>query len=84
LRHLTFYYAIGFAVVGCLMLCLGFATFSGVGSRSYDPYTFAVLGVSMFLPFMISVLSWGDWIEIRRKYDNGGGIRDAGPRALDG
>ena len=83
MRHLTFYYSIGFAVVGCLMLCLGFATFFGVGSRSYDLYTLAVLGVSMFLPFMISALSWGEWREIRRKNDDGG-IQDAGPRALDG
>ena len=84
MRHLTFYYALGFAVVGCLMLFLGFATFSGVGSRSYDPYTLAVLGVSMFLPFMISALSWGEWREMQREYDNDGGIQDAGPRALDG
>jgi hypothetical protein len=84
LKHLTFYYAIGFAVAGCLMLCLGFATFYGVGSRSYDPYTLAVLGVSMILPFMISALSWGDWREIQRKHDNDGGIKDAGPRSLDG
>lgn len=83
MRHLTFYYAIGFAVAGCLMLGLGLATFSGVGSRSYDPYTLAVLGVSMFLPFMISALSWDEWKEMQRRYDNNGGIRNADPRALD-
>jgi membrane protein YdbS with pleckstrin-like domain len=69
MRHLTFYYAIGFAIVGCLMLGTNLSTFIGMVLQNYDPYAIAVLATAMLLPFMIATLSWRDWREIQGKKD---------------
>jgi hypothetical protein len=67
MKHLAFYYAIGFAAVGCLMLYVGLSTFIGPVLNNYNPYALAVLATAMPLPFVIAVLSWRDWTEIQRK-----------------
>ena len=69
MRHLAFYYAIGFAVVGCLMLFTNLSTFIGMVTHNSDPFATAVLATAMSLPFLISGLSWRDWKDIQRKKD---------------
>lgn len=67
MKHLAFYYAVGFAVVGCVMLCTGLSIFTWRLYQNDDPYGLAVLVTAMLLPFMISILSWRDWKEIEGK-----------------
>jgi hypothetical protein len=69
MKHLAFYYAIGFAIVGCLMLYAGLSTFVTMVSNSADRFDTAVLATAMLLPFVISTLSWRDWREIIGKKD---------------
>jgi Sec-independent protein secretion pathway component TatC len=65
MKHLTFYYAIGFVVIGVLMLLASFLTFIGMLSPMNDPFDTSLLGLAMILPFVISMLSWRDWGKIR-------------------
>jgi hypothetical protein len=67
MKHLAFYYAVGFAVVGCLMLTAGLSIFIWRPYQNNDTYGLAVLVTTMLLPFMISILSWRDWKEVERK-----------------
>jgi hypothetical protein len=61
MRHLTFYYAIGFTIAGILMLILGFSVFDELFSTANGPLNIVVLASGMILPFVISALSWRDW-----------------------
>jgi len=72
MRHLAFYYAIGFAIVGFLMLCVYFSKFISMLSNDYDPYVTSVLATAMLLPLIIAVFSWRDWKQIQRKKDTEG------------
>jgi hypothetical protein len=58
MRHIAFYYAIGFAVAGVLML-----TFTVITLASYtlDPLNTAALTMAIVLPFLVSMLSWREW-----------------------
>lgn len=58
MRHIAFYYAIGFAVAGVLML-----TFTVITLASYtlDPLNTVALTMAMVLPFLVSMLSWREW-----------------------
>lgn len=67
MRHLTFYFAIGFVIMGCVMLCIGFSSFVSRVLNNSDRFDTAVLGTAMSLPFIISALSWRDWREIQKK-----------------
>ena len=78
MRHLSFYYAIGFAIVGFLMLCAYFSTFISMISNDYDPYVTPVLATAMLLPFMIAMFSWLDWRETQRNKDTEGGAEHEG------
>lgn len=69
MKHLTFYYSISFAIVGCLMLLVSLSTFVGMVTTNSDPFGTAVLATAMLLPFAISGLSWRDWKDIQRKKD---------------
>jgi hypothetical protein len=65
MKHLTFYYAIGFAVIGVLMLLASVLIFIGMLSSMNNPFDTSLLGLAMILPFVISMLSWRDWGRIR-------------------
>jgi len=65
MKHLTFYYAIGFVVIGVLMLLASFLTFIGMLSPMNNPFDTSLLGLAIILPFVISMLSWRDWGKIR-------------------
>jgi protein-S-isoprenylcysteine O-methyltransferase Ste14 len=67
MRHLAFYYAIGFAIVGCLLLLAYFSTFVSMMFNNYSPFVTAALGTALALPFLIAVFSWRDWREIQSK-----------------
>lgn len=69
MRHLTFYYAIGFLIVGFLMLFIGLSTFIGRISRNDDLAGSTMLGLAMLLPFVIAELSWQDWGIIQKEKD---------------
>ena len=64
MKHLTFYYAIGFVVIGVLMLLASFLTFIGMLSSMNSPFDTSLLGLAIILPFVISMLSWRDWGKI--------------------
>jgi hypothetical protein len=65
MKHLTFYYAIGFVVIGVLMLLASVLIFIGMLSSMNNPFDTSLLGLAMILPFVISMLSWRDWGRIR-------------------
>jgi hypothetical protein len=69
MKHLTFYYSISFAIVGCLMLLVNLSTFAKMVTDNSDTFGTAVLATAMLLPFAISGLSWRDWKDIQRKKD---------------
>jgi hypothetical protein len=69
MKHLAFYYAISFAVVGCLMLLVNLSTIVEMFANNFDPFNTAVLSAAILLPFAISGLSWRDWKDIQRKKD---------------
>jgi hypothetical protein len=71
MRHLTFYYAIGFVVIGVLMLLASFLTFIGMLSSMNNLFDTGLLGLAMILPFVISMLSWRDWGRIRTGKETG-------------
>jgi hypothetical protein len=71
MKHLTFYYAIGFVVIGVLMLLASFLTFIGMLSSMNNPLDTSLLGLAMILPFVISMLSWRDWGKIRTGKETG-------------
>jgi hypothetical protein len=71
MKHLTFYYAIGFVVIGVLMLLASFLTFIGMLSSMNNPFDTGLLGLAMILPFVISMLSWRDWGRIRTGKETG-------------
>jgi len=71
MKHLTFYYAIGFVVIGVLMLLASFLTFIGMLSSMNNPFDTGLLGLAMILPFVISMLSWRDWGRIRTEKETG-------------
>ncbi len=66
MRHLTFYYAIGFAVAGLLMLIFTVMTYAGIPPTTRVPWNMAVLAFAMILPFVISTLSWRDWGRLQK------------------
>ena len=78
MRHLSFYYAIGFAIVGFLMVGAYFSTFLSMVSNNYDPYGTPLLATAMLLPFFIAVFSWRDWREKQRNKDKKGGTEHEG------
>jgi hypothetical protein len=63
MRHIAFYYAIGFAVVGVLMLIFTVVT---LAVQALDSWNMAALVLSMILPFVVSMLSWREWERIQR------------------
>jgi hypothetical protein len=67
LRHLAFYYAVGFAILGCLLLVALSSTLVGTVRSAFDPYAVTGLAAVMFLPFVIGALSWRDWKETQKK-----------------
>jgi hypothetical protein len=67
LRHLAFYYAVGFVILGCLLLVAFSSTLVDIVLRSFDPYVVTGLAAAMFLPFVIGALSWRDWKEVQKK-----------------
>jgi hypothetical protein len=71
MKHLTFYYAIGFVVIGVLMLLASFLTFIGMLSSMNNLFDTGFLGLAMILPFVISMLSWRDWGRIRTGKETG-------------
>jgi hypothetical protein len=71
MKHLTFYYAIGFVVIGVLMLLASFLTFIGMLSSMNNLFDTGLLGLAMILPFVISMLSWRDWGRIRTGKETG-------------
>jgi hypothetical protein len=76
MRHIAFYYAIGFAIVGFLMLGAYFSTFISIASNNYDPYGTPVLATAILLPFIIAMFSWRDLRE--RNKDTEGGAEHEG------
>jgi hypothetical protein len=73
MRHVAFYYAIGFAVAGCLLLIAYFSTFVSMLFNNYNSLVTTVLGTALMLPFLIAVLSWRDWREIQSEKGSEGG-----------
>ncbi len=71
MKHLAFYYAIGFVVIGVLMLLASFFTFTRMLSSMNNPFDIGLLGLVMILPFVISMLSWRDWGRIRTGKETG-------------
>lgn len=71
MRHLSFYFAVAFAVVGFVMLCTCLSTLFRLISQGYDSFAIVALAMAMLLPFIISILSWKDWQRIQRNQDIG-------------
>jgi len=71
MKHLTFYYAIGFAVAGLVMLIFDVMTFAGISQTTRDPLNMAMLVLAMILPFVISTLSWRDWGRLQKIMSTG-------------
>jgi hypothetical protein len=67
MKHLTYYYAICFAVIGCVTLIGLFQTFTAIVLNGFEAYSVTALIMAMLLPFTISVLSWRDWREVQKK-----------------
>jgi hypothetical protein len=67
MRHLAFYYAIGSAIAGILMLILGLSVLDGLFSTVNGPLNVVVLAFGMILPFLISALSWRDWGRLQKE-----------------
>ena len=67
MRHLTYYYAIGFAVIGCATLICLFQTFTTIVLNDFEAYVVTALIMAMFLPFTITALSWRDWRKVQKK-----------------
>jgi hypothetical protein len=67
MRHLTYYYAIGFAVVGFVTLIGLFQTFTRVLLNDFEAYAVMGLIMAMFLPFVITAVSWRDWKKAQKK-----------------
>jgi high-affinity Fe2+/Pb2+ permease len=67
MKHLTYYYAVGFAVVGCVTLIGLFQTFTRIISNDFEAYAVTALIMAMFFPFAISMLSWRDWKKVQEK-----------------
>jgi hypothetical protein len=63
MRHIAFYYAIGFAVAGFLMLIFTVMT---LATYALDPWNMAVLILAMILPFVVSMLSWREWGRLQK------------------
>jgi hypothetical protein len=63
MRHVAFYYAIGFAVAGFLMLVFTVMT---LAACALDPWNVAVLTLAMILPFVVSILSWREWGRLQK------------------
>ena len=63
MRHIAFYYAIGFAVAGFLMLIFTVMT---LAAYALDPWNMAVLTLAMILPFVVSMLSWREWGRLQK------------------
>lgn len=63
MRHIAFYYAIGFAVAGVLMLIFTVVT---LVAQALDPWNMAALILTTILPFVVSMLSWREWKQIQR------------------
>jgi len=78
MRHLSFYYAVGFAIVGCLIVGVYLSKFISMVSNDYDPYATPVLATAMLLPFLIAVFSWRDWRETQTNKDKKGGTEHEG------
>jgi len=63
MRHIAFYYAIGFAVAGFLMLIFTVMT---LATYALDPWSMAMLILAMILPFVVSMLSWREWGRLQK------------------
>jgi hypothetical protein len=83
MRHIAFYYAIGFAITGCLMVAAYFSTLISMVSDDYDPFATAAMAITIFLPFVIAFFSWRHWRETQRSKETKGGLKHEGARALD-
>jgi hypothetical protein len=66
MKHLAYYYAICFAVVGCVTLIGLFQAFKAIVLNDFEAYSVTALIMAMFLPFTISVLSWRDWRKVQK------------------
>lgn len=67
MKHLAFYYAIGFAVVGCVTLICLAPAFTQIVMNNFEVYAAVALILAMFVPFVITVLSWRDWRETHKR-----------------
>lgn len=67
MKHLAYYYAIGFAVVGCATLIGLFQTFTTIVLNDFEAYVVTALIMAMFLPFTIATLSWREWRRVQEK-----------------
>lgn len=67
MKHLAYYYAIGFAVVGCATLIGLFQTFAAIVLNDFEAYVVTALIMAMFLPFTIATLSWREWRRVQEK-----------------
>jgi hypothetical protein len=67
MKHLAYYYAIGFVIVGCATLISFFQTFMAIVLNDFEAYVVVALIMVMFLPFTIAVLSWRDWRYVQKK-----------------
>ena len=67
MKHLAYYYAIGFAVVGCVTLIGMFQTFTRILLNDFEANAVTALIMAMFIPFTITALSWRDWRKIQKK-----------------
>jgi hypothetical protein len=58
MRHASFYYVLGFAVAGLLMLAFTVIT---LAARTLDSWNAGMLALTTILPFVVSMLSWREW-----------------------
>jgi len=67
MKHLAFYYSVGFAVMGCVTLFGLAPAFTENVLNDFEVYAAIALIMAMLLPFVITVLSWRDWREVQKK-----------------
>lgn len=72
MKHLGFFFVIGFSVAGFVMLYVGLSTLFSMVVHGSDPFNAFVLVSAMLLPFVIATLSWRDWRRVQAKEDTHG------------
>ncbi len=68
MKHLAYYHAIGFLVVGCATLIGLFQAFTAIVLNDFEAYVVMAMIIAMSLPFIIAALSWRDWRCIEKKW----------------